>query len=193
MWARYGWIDRLKQDFTVVTMDFRGCGSSGKPEEPNAYTAEAHCRDIDIVLTSIGTDNPLVWGWSLGATVALHYAKRGSAKLTVGAGTYFGPIFTDSYIDKQLVMAADPVTKARLNGLRKWPIIQPADIKNPFLVYTGTEDGNIYLQIEKQRQEIIEAGGIVQILQGVNHEGLVKKVAETDFLITSFIRQRIRN
>jgi pimeloyl-ACP methyl ester carboxylesterase len=192
MWRSSGWVDRLRQEFTVVTLDFRGCGASDRPIDPNAYTAEAHCKDIDAVLAMVGIDNPSVWGWSLGATVALHYAKRGRARLTIAAGTYFGPMFTTSYIEKQLTMTDDPVTKARLKGLLEWPILLPRDIVRPFLVYTGTADGNVYRQVLKQKGEVIAAGGIVQIVDGANHDQLAGATTAVHVLVTSFIRERLK-
>ena len=94
MWTETGWTVKLKREFTVVTMDFRGCGESDKPENTNAYSLEAHCLDIDKVLETVNGRTPIIWGWSLGATIAMHYAAKRHLKATIACGSYFAVSYT---------------------------------------------------------------------------------------------------
>jgi hypothetical protein len=55
-----------------------------------------------------------------------------------------------------------------------------AHIKKPFLVYTGSKDGNVVVQIRKQKQKILNSGGIVEILNGTDHFGLVNNHSEIE-------------
>ncbi len=58
LWTRSAWVARLQNEFTVITMDFRGCGESGKPDSPSAYSLESHFADIDAVLAACGVCGP---------------------------------------------------------------------------------------------------------------------------------------
>lgn len=182
VWIQTGLIEKLKHNFTVITMDFRGCGKSDKPVSSESYSLDAHCMDIKKILTVTNTEKIILWGWSLGATVALHFSKENAniVKSAFIAGTYFGPIFTDTYIEKRISETTSLIDKARLNGFKKWPIVNPNEIKIPFLVYTGTNDGNVVIQIKKQEEEITKAGGIVKILDNVDHYGLINEYREIE-------------
>src|SRR5687768_13543220 len=40
-WQQLGYVDRLKNRFTVITLDLRGHGDSDKPLRPDAYNLQA--------------------------------------------------------------------------------------------------------------------------------------------------------
>ena len=42
-WHEAGYVERLKDAFTVIAMDIRGHGESDKPTEPGAYTIDKMC------------------------------------------------------------------------------------------------------------------------------------------------------
>jgi pimeloyl-ACP methyl ester carboxylesterase len=190
IWHDTGWVDRLKQNYTVIAIDLRGCGKSDKPEKSESYSLDAHIADIQAVLSTCSIECPIIWGWSFGATLGLQYVKKNKIKAIVAAGTYFGPIFTKDYVDKRIQEAADDIQIARMLGLKEWPLLYPKDIKIPFLIYTGTNDGNVVVQIRKQESEIINAGGKVLILDGVDHYGLINNQIEIDKLVMPFIENK---
>jgi non-heme chloroperoxidase len=75
--------DRLSDHFHLVTIDLRGHGASGKPEDPAAYTDTALWGgDIAAVIAAAGLTRPVLVGWSYGSRViAAHLATHGSAHL----------------------------------------------------------------------------------------------------------------
>ena len=75
--------DRLSDRFHLVTLDLRGHGASGKPEDPAAYTDTALWGgDIAAVIAAAGLTRPVLVGWSYGSRViAAHLATHGDAHL----------------------------------------------------------------------------------------------------------------
>ena len=189
IWDDTGLVKKLQKDYTVITMDFRGCGLSDKPKNSESYSIEAHIEDINAVLKACNKEFPIIWGWSFGATIALHYSKYSKVKATIAGGTYFGPIFTEAYINNRLKEITDEIIKNRSIGLRQWASVYPNEMKNPFLVYTGTKDGNVVVQIRKQKEEILNAGGNVEIFEEIDHYGLISNMDEIDNYIMPFIRK----
>jgi pimeloyl-ACP methyl ester carboxylesterase len=170
-------------------MDLRGCGESDKPELPSAYSIESHLEDIEAVITASDTSRPIVWGWSLGATLALHMAARGKVQATIAAGTYFGPIFTTAFVQAGISKASGDVDRARLQGMGTWPEVQPAQVKGCLLVYTGTNDGNVAKQLELQRKTIEAAGGELAVLEDCNHLELVSETEKVAEIVEPFLNR----
>ena len=54
-WAERGYVERLNKKFTVVRMDLRGSGDSGRPNTAEAYALDTVLADI------LAADNPAVW------------------------------------------------------------------------------------------------------------------------------------
>ncbi len=100
MWQEYGWIAQLQDEFTVITIDLRGCGESTASHQPDHYTLAAHLADVEAVLDACGVDRFCYWGWSFGATIGTHLAAQSDRlQQAVIAGTYFGPIFNTWHDD----------------------------------------------------------------------------------------------
>lgn len=81
-------MDALAGRFTLVLVDGRGRGRSGKPHDPAAYAAQHLAADILAVLDDLGVDRAGFWGQSLGGRVGLvlairHHGRLGA--LVVGA------------------------------------------------------------------------------------------------------------
>jgi pimeloyl-ACP methyl ester carboxylesterase len=64
----------LAPAFTLMAMDLRGRGLSGKPER--GYSLDHHLRDLDGILDSLKQDRTVLMGHSLGAFIALAFAAR---------------------------------------------------------------------------------------------------------------------
>jgi pimeloyl-ACP methyl ester carboxylesterase len=189
MWDRYGWTARLESEFKVITLDFRGCGESDKPQLPSAYSIDSHLADIEAVIAASGGGKPVVWGWSLGATVALHLASRGKVAATIAAGTFFGPIFTPAFIKAGTAEASGEIDRSRLLGMGTWLEVQPDQIEVRLLIYTGTNDGNVVKQLELQRKNIEAAGGELEVLQDCNHLELITETEKVAAIVEPFIRR----
>ncbi len=180
LWSHFGWVERLSRKYSVIVMDMRGCGESSAPMEPDDYSLTRHLADVDAVLEALAIGRCAVWGWSFGGTLALHLAKRGSKiSSALVAGTHFGRVFTDKYIRERLAEASDR-TRARWEGLRSWPAVEPAELKCPTAVYSGTNDGNVVVQLERRRREIESAGIELRIFPDLRHGELVSKVGAID-------------
>jgi len=188
LWPKHGWIAHLQPAFTVITMDMRGCGDSDAPLAPDAYQVEQHLADVCAVADACHVEQFRLWGWSFGGTLGLHLAAR-SPRLqrAVIAGTYFGRLFTDAYVQRRLAEAVQSVVRARWQGAQSWPGIEPEDIQCPMLVYTGVADGNVVVQLEQQRVAIEAAGVSLHILNNLSHGGLVSAVDVVAPLILPFL------
>lgn len=189
LWTKHGWIVHLQPAFTVITMDMRGCGDSDAPLAPNAYQVEQHLAAVYAVADACQMDQFRLWGWSFGGTLGLHVAAR-SPRLqrAVIAGTSFGRLFTDAYVQRRLPEAVRPVVRARWQGVQSWPGIEPEDVQCPTLVYTGAADGNVVGQLQQQRTAIEAAGVSLHVLNNLSHGGLVSAVEVVAPLILPFLK-----
>jgi alpha-beta hydrolase superfamily lysophospholipase len=188
LWSRFGWVERLSRNYSVIVMDMRGCGESGAPIRPDEYSVARHVADVDSVLEGLAIERCAVWGWSFGGTLALHLAKRGSKIASaLVAGTHFGRVFTDQYIRGRSADTSDPVTRARWEGLRSWPAVEPAELKCRTAVYSGTNDGNVVVQLESRRDEIESAGIELCVFPDLRHGELLSKVGVVD----AFVRRHL--
>lgn len=72
------WWDGQRADFhathTTLTMDWRGTGESGKPDEP--YSTPGFADDVIAVLDHLGIDRADLYGTSMGGRVAQWVAAR---------------------------------------------------------------------------------------------------------------------
>ncbi|MBA3037289.1 MAG: alpha/beta fold hydrolase, partial [Desulfobacterium sp.] len=91
-WHKTGYVERLKNDFKVITIDIRGNGESDKPIDPAYYTTEKHCQDILTVASACGLERFIIWGYSYGGNIGRYFAaqSRCVSKFVMGGFT-FGP------------------------------------------------------------------------------------------------------
>ena len=75
-WAERGYVERLAKKFTVITMDVRGQGESGRPDTPEGYALDHMLEDITAVADAAGAARFHLWGFGHGATVARYLAAR---------------------------------------------------------------------------------------------------------------------
>lgn len=68
-------IDRFADEYTVITVDFRGHGESG-PTDRTKYSVDVFAEDIREVLEALGVTDPVLCGLSLGGIVAQAYSIR---------------------------------------------------------------------------------------------------------------------
>ena len=93
LWNETGYVDRLKEDFTVIAFDARGHGKSDKPYEAAAYDYELMAGDAIAVLDALGIDKAHYWGYSMGGCIGFVVAKNFSDRLIsliLGGATPFG-------------------------------------------------------------------------------------------------------
>ncbi len=75
-WAERGYVEKLKDKFTVITMDLRGSGESGRPAVPDAYALDRHLEDLTAVADAVKAARFHVWGFGHGATISRYLAAR---------------------------------------------------------------------------------------------------------------------
>lgn len=72
-------IAELGDGFRHITWDKRARGKSRRSAD---YSFAACLRDVDAVLAATGAQQPILVGWSYGATLAAHWAERNPDRLT---------------------------------------------------------------------------------------------------------------
>ena len=75
-WHAAGYVDRLREEFTVISMDLRGHGESDKPTDPSMYTTDKLGDDILAVADACGAENFILCGYSFGGNVSRYLAAR---------------------------------------------------------------------------------------------------------------------
>lgn len=80
MWEQGGYVTSL-EEFTLILLDHRGHGRSGKPTEMEAHRIERYVDDVLAVLDAEGIDRAAFWGYSGGATVGFALAASHSGRV----------------------------------------------------------------------------------------------------------------
>ena len=75
-WQDAGYVSRLQQAFSVVTLDLRGHGESGMPTSPSDYTPDKMVQDILAVADACSIEHFTVWGMSYGGNVSRYLAVQ---------------------------------------------------------------------------------------------------------------------
>jgi pimeloyl-ACP methyl ester carboxylesterase len=71
-WVQTGWVEFLvARGRSVVRLDVRGHGKSGKPHDPNAYENPRMPDDVLAVMDALGLERVDVMGYSMGAAIAV--------------------------------------------------------------------------------------------------------------------------
>ena len=75
-WYEAGYVRRLRDNFTVISVDLRGHGESGLPTDPAAYTTDKMGQDILAVTDACGIERFIIWGMSYGGKVSRYLAVQ---------------------------------------------------------------------------------------------------------------------
>ena len=71
-WKSTGWFDGLTgAGFSIVAMDCRGHGDSGKPHDPQVYGHDRMADDAVAVMDACGLSAALICGYSMGGFIGL--------------------------------------------------------------------------------------------------------------------------
>ena len=107
-------MDPLRKQFTVIAMDRRGTGDSGKPVAVEAYALDKVLGDVFAVADAAGAKRFHVWGFGDGAVIARYLAARSDRVISaVVVGASLGPAVTG--------IARDAITAMR----NKWrPLVE---------------------------------------------------------------------
>jgi pimeloyl-ACP methyl ester carboxylesterase len=91
-WDAIGYVGALAERFTVIRVDLRGAGDSGKPTNPAAYAVDRVLEDLLAVADAAKAERFHVWGYGRGAIIARYLAAQSDRVLSmVYVGVPFGP------------------------------------------------------------------------------------------------------
>jgi pimeloyl-ACP methyl ester carboxylesterase len=216
-WHKLGYVARLQENFTVITMDLRGTGESDYLVEIEDYAIEKICQDLDAVADTCGVERFAIWGFSLGGNIARYPAARSDRVSAIAVvGVPFGPA-VDQVFDEQIVRFekkyAPLVDQQKLKpypaknrtpikgqmvswlacfrAMRGWPGVDPGEIRCPAILVVGTKNKNTLQWVDKNREELVQAGIELQILDGLNHNQEFEKIDRSFPVISQFFRDNL--
>jgi len=218
-WHKLGYVDRLKQDFTVIAVDLRGTGESDFLADIGDYAIEKICADVNAVADACGASQYLIWGFSFGGNIARYLgAWSDRVKAIAVIGIPFGPAVDaefDRYIDefvgkwgaqadayrtgamseairKSAIKGRIPVWVACFQAMRLWPAIDPGQVRCPALLLAGTRNRTAMKWIEANRP-VLEAAHIqLAIVDGLDHPQEFSQVEKVYPIVASFLGKQVR-
>jgi pimeloyl-ACP methyl ester carboxylesterase len=129
-WADRGYIDRLAKKFTVVRLDFRGSGDSGRPDTAAAYALDTVLADVLAVADAAGAKRFHIWGFGHGATIGRYLAVRSDRVISaVLVGMDMGPAVSGPVKEALTAMRAkwQPMLDAQKAGTLDIKKFSPGD------------------------------------------------------------------
>lgn len=101
-WKSTGWYSTLTEaGFSLLAMDCRGHGDSGKPHEPESYGHDRMAEDVAAVMDAAGVAAAHYCGYSMGGFIGLRFTAACPQRVTKlalgGVGEYYlrGPRISD--------------------------------------------------------------------------------------------------
>ena len=89
-WREYGYVAKLRDQYTLILIDARGYGASDKPHDPEAYLWQPLTKDVIAVLDELCLSQAHVWGWSWGGAIAFalaDYAPERLSRIIIGGAS----------------------------------------------------------------------------------------------------------
>jgi pimeloyl-ACP methyl ester carboxylesterase len=129
-WQERGYIERLRKQFRLVTMDLRGSGDSDRPTAPDAYALDRQLADVIAVADAAGVKRFLIWGVGYGAGLARYLAARSDRVISaILVSTTMGPAVTGVFKDAITAMRAKwrPLAEAQAAGKLDVKALSPSD------------------------------------------------------------------
>ena len=129
-WYDGGYVERLIQDFQVITMDIRGNGESDKPTNPADYTTDKLCDDILAVTEACQVEHFTLWGFSKGGNIGRYLASQSArvAKVII-IGVPFGSGASGDF--RQFILSFrehwTPIMQAQLEGTLDLQVLSKED------------------------------------------------------------------
>lgn len=98
-WHELGYVERLKKDFTVISVDIRGNGESDKKFRVDDYRIDRICEDLLSIASDCNLKKFGIWGFSYGGNISRYLAARSnrvSAIAVIGV-PLFGPAVDETF------------------------------------------------------------------------------------------------
>ncbi len=214
-WHEVGYVERLRNDFTVITVDVRGNGDSDRLYEIADYDIVKICEDLYAVADACDAGNFAVWGFSLGGSIA-RYLGAWSDRVTAIAviGIPFGPAvhadfdrFIDRFLEKwkSVIFAARkgvvleskskikgqiPALAACFQAMRDWPNVEPGEVGCPVLLLTGTKNKSTLGWVKANRVALDAAGVQTEVVEGLTHDQEFTKINRVFPVVSAFFRSQ---
>jgi pimeloyl-ACP methyl ester carboxylesterase len=215
-WHKFGYVERLKHNFTVISIDLRGSGESDFLADIDDYGIEQICADVNAVADACHAQHFLIWGYSFGGNIARYLgAWSERVKAIAMIGVPFGPAvdnefdqFIDEFVKKWGALAAAyhtgelsaakrksaikgriPVWVACFQAMRNWPRIDPEAVKCPAMLLAGTRNKGTLRWVESNRQALERANIQVEIVDGLNHPQEFSQVEQVYPLVATFLKK----
>ncbi|MGL5027682.1 MAG: alpha/beta fold hydrolase [Shewanella oncorhynchi] len=117
-WFDLGYISLIEPHFRIIAIEPRGHGLSDAPVDSSEYALSAMASDLDAVITHLRLDKVIVWGYSLGAKIALAYA--GQTSRTQICGLILGGFEFHSEVDLPNDLVANTLNQTSKEWLLLW-------------------------------------------------------------------------
>ncbi len=166
-----GYVNLLKDSYKLIAVDVREHGQSDKPHEPELYSAKHLAEDIVAVLDDLNIESAHFLGYSMGGYIGFCCAKYASKRFdsfvlggwqpfydSAGDGSIWLPLLEQGGMEnavaavesenplpsdfKQQLLSndSDAMIAYLKTGKEYFEDILP-DISNPFLLFSGDQDG----------------------------------------------------
>jgi len=215
-WHKSGYVDRLQQDFTVITVDLRGSGESDHFFNNTDYAIEKICDDLYAVADAGNVSQFAIWGYSWGGSIARYLGAQSNRVTAVAmVGAPFGPAVDevfDRYIDEfeqkyghlaETYQQGILTEKSRLSALkgqipellacfkamRRWSALEPDQMRCPTLLVVGSKNENAMRWLNTHRQMPEGVNLQIEVIQGLNHAQEFSQVEKVFPLIRTFLKQ----
>lgn len=118
-WHETGYVDRMRDEFTVIAMDLRGHGESDKPTDPAMYSTDKMGDDILAVADACGVDRFILWGYSFGGNVERYLATRSErvSKMVMLGNRMSGSSDSHRQFISEFRTRWEPVVRAAQSGM----------------------------------------------------------------------------
>jgi pimeloyl-ACP methyl ester carboxylesterase len=191
-WHKLGYVDRLSQQFKVISLDLRGSGESDYLTHVEDYRIEKLVADVHAVIQACGVEQFAVWGYSLGGNLA-RYLAAGSpgvqAVAVIGvpldqavneAFDKYISAFVDKYAAEARAYLSGARTKAAIKGripvwvacfqaMRQWPATDFQAFRCPAMLLVGAENKTALSWAQAHQHSLARANIAVEIIPGLNH------------------------
>lgn len=114
-WLELGYVHALAPFFQIVCIDPRGHGASTLPSDAKDYALEKMASDVEVVIAELDLKSPILWGYSLGAKIALAVAGRDPAAYSA---LVLGGLELHSVVDLTNDRVTETLKSGRNHGFR---------------------------------------------------------------------------
>jgi pimeloyl-ACP methyl ester carboxylesterase len=196
-WHDAGYVSQLASAYTVVTVDLRGNGDSGKPTAKAAYAIDRMVADLVAVADAAHLTRFTVWGFSYGANVGRYLAARSDRVVAmVYIGIPFGPPVDPNF--RRIILqrledgTAPPVVAAWTGALLEYPPVEPGDMRCPTLWVVGTRNTAAYDSAKDYDRALAATRVRVVLLEGLTHPQELERIDRLLPKAVEFMREVAR-